>query len=80
MEMLQRNPRDIVLETDANYQRLAEEHIQYEQELQKIKSHPYFSSEDLLQEIKLKKMKLHCKDEMERIAASVHRARAATTQ
>jgi uncharacterized protein YdcH (DUF465 family) len=76
MAMLQRNPRDIVLDTDAEYQRLAEQHSKYDQELSQIKSHPYFSSEDLLQEIKLKKMKLYCKDEMERIAARVQRAQA----
>jgi uncharacterized protein YdcH (DUF465 family) len=78
MATLQRTPRDIVLDTDAEYQRLAEQHSKYDQELSKIKSHPYFSSEDLLEEIKLKKMKLYCKDEMERIAARVYRAQAHT--
>ena len=76
MAMLQRTPRDILLNSDAEYQRLAEQHTQYDQELQQIASHPYFSSEDLLQESKLKKMKLHCKDEMERIAARVMRAQS----
>jgi len=32
-----------------------------------ISKSPYLNSEDLLEEIKLKKMKLHCKDEMERL-------------
>jgi uncharacterized protein YdcH (DUF465 family) len=72
----QRYPRDILLETDAEYQRLAEQHSKYEAELQKLSATPYLNSEDLLEEIKLKKMKLYCKDEMERIAARVHRARA----
>jgi len=36
--------------------------------------------EDLLEEIKLKKLKLHCKDEMERIAARIVRMRANSTQ
>jgi uncharacterized protein YdcH (DUF465 family) len=44
--------------------------------LQRILKEPYLSSEDLLEEIKLKKMKLHCKDEMERIAARIQRSRA----
>ena len=48
----------------------------YESELQKITTDPYLNSEDLVEEVKLKKMKLHCKDEMERIAARVHRARS----
>jgi len=76
MAILQRNPRDIVLETDAEYQRLAEQHQHYEAELQRISKAPYLSSEDLLEEIKLKKMKLHCKDEMEKIALRIQRARA----
>jgi uncharacterized protein YdcH (DUF465 family) len=68
----QRYPRDILLESDADYRRLIEQHSRYEAELQKLSATPYLSSEDLLEEIKLKKMKLHCKDEMERIAARIH--------
>jgi uncharacterized protein YdcH (DUF465 family) len=80
MATLQRNPRDILIDTDAEYQRLAEQHKQYEAELQSISKSPYLSSEDLLEEIKLKKMKLHCKDEMERITARIQRARPPYTQ
>ncbi len=80
MASAQRAPRDILLQTDAEYQRLAEQHRQYEAELQRISKSPYLSSEDLLEEIKLKKMKLHCKDEMERIAARILRERARYTQ
>ncbi len=77
MATLQRSPRDILLDTDADYRRLFEEHEHYEAELRKILSSTYLSSEDLLEEIKLKKMKLHCKDEMERIALRIQRSRAA---
>jgi len=80
MASAQRAPRDILLQTDAEYQRLAEQHRQYEAELQRISKSPYLSSEDLLEEIKLKKMKLHCKDEMERIAARLLREKASYTQ
>ena len=80
MAAMQRNPRDILLVTDADYQRLFEQHEKYESELQRILKEPYLSSEDLLEEIKLKKMKLHCKDEMERIAARILRARAGYAQ
>ena len=76
MAAMQRNPRDILLDTDADYQRLLEQHHKYDEELQRILKEPYLSSEDLLEEIKLKKMKLHCKDEMERIAARIQRSRA----
>ncbi len=80
MASAQRAPRDILLQTDAEYQRLAEQHRQYEAELQRISKSPYLNSEDLIEEIKLKKMKLHCKDEMERIAARILRERARYTQ
>ena len=80
MASAQRTPRDIPFEADAEYQRLAEQHRQYEAELQKISKSPYLNSEDLLEEIKLKKMKLRCKDEMERIAARIIRASASYSQ
>ncbi|PYU38401.1 MAG: hypothetical protein DMG53_26725 [Acidobacteria bacterium] len=80
MASAQRAPRDVLLQTDAEYQRLAEQHQQYEAELQRISKSPYLNSEDLLEEIKLKKMKLHCKDEMERIAARIIRTRSNYTQ
>jgi uncharacterized protein YdcH (DUF465 family) len=76
MAAMQRNPRDILLVSDADYQRLFEQHEKYESELQRILKEPFLNSEDLLEEIKLKKMKLHCKDEMERIAARIERSRA----
>lgn len=80
MASAQRAPRDMPIEADAEYQRLAQQHQQYDAELQRISRSPYLNSEDLLEEIKLKKMKLHCKDEMERIAARIQRARANYTQ
>ena len=80
MATAQRAPRDILIDTDAEYQRLAVQHQRYEEELLNISKSPYLNSEDLLEEIKLKKMKLHCKDEMERIAARIARARAHHTQ
>ena len=76
MATLQRNPRDVIVDSDAEYQRLAAKHQEYEAALQKLSRSPYLNSEDLIEEIRLKKMKLHVKDEMERIAARVHRARA----
>ncbi|HUL35020.1 MAG TPA: YdcH family protein [Candidatus Eisenbacteria bacterium] len=80
MATAQRSPRDIIGEADAEYQRLAEQHRQYEAKLQEITHSPYHCSEDLIEEIQLKKMKLHVKDEMERLAARVHSARARHSQ
>jgi len=76
----QRSPRDVIGEADAEYQRLAEQHRQYEAKLHELTHSPYHSSEDLIEEIQLKKMKLHVKDEMERLASRVHSARARHSQ
>jgi uncharacterized protein YdcH (DUF465 family) len=80
MATAQRSPRDVIFESDAEYQRLAEKHRQYDVELQKLSQSPYLSSEDLIEEIRLKKLKLHVKDEMERIAAHIQSAGARHTQ
>ena len=80
MATAQRSPRDLIGETDAEYQRLAEQHRQYDRQLQQLFRSPYLNSEDLIEEIRLKKLKLHVKDEMERIAARVHSAGARHSQ
>ena len=80
MATAQRSPRDVIFETDADYQRLAEKHHQYEAELQRLSQSPYLNSEDLIEEIRLKKMKLYVKDEMERLAARIQGAGARHTQ
>ena len=80
MASVQRTPRDIPFEADAEYQRLAEQHRQYDVQLQQLFRSPYLNSEDLIEEIRLKKLKLHVKDEMERIASRVHSARARHSQ
>ncbi|HXN24570.1 MAG TPA: DUF465 domain-containing protein [Candidatus Dormibacteraeota bacterium] len=67
MAILPTNPREILPELDIEYQRLAQEHSQYEEELQNLTKSSYLNSEDLLQQIKLKKLKLRVKDQMEQI-------------
>jgi hypothetical protein len=67
MAILPTNPREILPELDIEYQRLAQEHSQYEEELQSLAKSSYLNSEDLLQQIKLKKLKLRVKDQMEQI-------------
>ncbi len=75
MDILPRNPREILIQSDAEYQRLAQEHSQYEAELERLSKNPYLSSEDLQEEIRLKKLKLRVKDEMERLCSRyVHTA------
>lgn len=61
--------RQSLLERDAEFKRLAEEHSRCQYQLEKIHDEPYINSEDLVQESLLKKLKLHLKDRMEMIVA-----------
>ncbi|MBZ5540853.1 MAG: YdcH family protein [Acidobacteriia bacterium] len=67
MSSLQRNPGEQYLDADAEYQKLAEQHTQYEAELHRLTLSPYLSAEDLLEEVRLKKLKLRVKDEMQQL-------------
>ena len=67
-----RSPRDVLL--DAEYQQLAQQHSLYEAELERLAKATYLSSEDLLEEVKLRKMKLLVKDQMEQILTRHRRA------
>jgi len=80
MASVQRTPRDVIAETDAEYQRLATQHQQYEAALKSLSQSPFLNSDDLIEEIKLKKLKLRVKDEMERLAARIHGVRARHSQ
>ncbi len=61
--------RQSLLASDAEFRRLAEEHSRCESQLEQIVKQPYLNSEDLQQEITLKKMKLRLKDQMELMVA-----------
>ena len=61
--------RQSLLNQDMEFRRLAEEHSRCESQLEKILKQPYTSSEDFIEEITLKKMKLRLKDRMEMIVA-----------
>jgi uncharacterized protein YdcH (DUF465 family) len=61
--------REMLLARDADFQRLAQEHSQYEAQLDRLSKQTYLNSEDLLLEIELKKRKLRIKDEMEVLVA-----------
>ncbi len=66
------SPRDVraqLLASDAEFQRLAQEHSRYEAQLEQLSKAPYLSSEDLIRQTQLKKLKLRVKDEMEQLVA-----------
>ena len=66
------SPRDIrehLTSSNAEFQRLVQEHSRYEAQLEQLSKAPYLSSEDIIQQITLKKLKLRVKDAMEQLVA-----------
>jgi len=62
-----------LLETNEEFRRLATAHTEYARKIQAIESEPHPSEEQQIEEIKLKKLKLHAKDLM---AAMLNRHRS----
>jgi uncharacterized protein len=61
--------RQTLLARDPEFRNLAEEHSRCESQLEQILKSSYLSSEDLIQEVELKKLKLRLRDRMELILA-----------
>lgn len=61
------SPRDQLLSSNDEFRKLALEHTQYSQQLDTLVQKPYPSEDDRMEEIRLKKLKLRLKDQMESI-------------
>jgi uncharacterized protein YdcH (DUF465 family) len=57
--------RDQLLASNEVFRKLAEEHSQYAQRLDALVTKRFLSEEEKLEEVRLKKLKLHLKDQME---------------
>ena len=64
--------RQSLLERNAEFRRLVEEHFRCAVQLEQIHDDPYVNADDLIQESVLKKLKLRLKDEMEMMVARYH--------
>ncbi len=65
MSSLAEATREQLMATNEQYQNLHKEHIRYAAELEKLTSKAYLSEEEKVEEIRLKKLKLWAKDQME---------------
>ena len=61
--------KEILLRQDEEFQRLADEHKRYDDELRDLSGRKYLTPHDQLHEVELKKKKLQLKDRMLEIAA-----------
>jgi uncharacterized protein YdcH (DUF465 family) len=66
MPTLTREIHEQLLTYDQEYQKLVQQHSEYEAQLIQLAHSSYLDLEDRQQEITLKKLKLRVKDEMER--------------
>ena len=57
--------REQLMANDPEYQRLRQEHARYVAQLEQLTCKPYLSEAEQLDEIRLKKLKLRAKDQME---------------
>ena len=59
--------REQLMATNEHYQDLRKEHTRYATELDKLASKIYLNEQERLEEVRLKKLKLRVKDEMEQL-------------
>jgi uncharacterized protein len=59
--------REQLMANDPEYKRLSEEHARYAAQLDQLTSKHYLNEQEQIEEIRLKKLKLRVKDEMERL-------------
>jgi uncharacterized protein YdcH (DUF465 family) len=57
--------REQLLASNDEFRRLANEHSQYQQRLENLIQKKYLSEDEKLEEVRLKKLKLRLKDQME---------------
>ncbi|HEV3207997.1 MAG TPA: DUF465 domain-containing protein [Terriglobales bacterium] len=60
-------PRDQLLASDEQFRKLAQEHTEYSQRLDSLTQKRYLTEDEKLEEVRLKKLKLRLKDQMESI-------------
>ena len=59
--------KDRLMATDEEFSRPAREHSSFEGQLAQLSNRPYLTDTEKIEEIKLKKLKLSLKDQMEKI-------------
>jgi len=66
-------PRDQLLASHDEFRKLAQEHTQYSQRLESLTQKRYLTEDEKLEEVRLKKLKLRLKDQMQSIERQFQR-------
>ena len=69
-------PREQLLTGQDEFQRLVQEHSQYSQRLESLTQKRYLTDDEKLEEVRLKKLKLRLKDQMQNLEQQVQRRSA----
>ena len=64
MENTQDELKAHLMQTDEGFRRLAEQHAQYHKQLEALEAKPHLTPQEEMEEHRLKKLKLHLKDQM----------------
>jgi uncharacterized protein YdcH (DUF465 family) len=59
--------RDVLIASNEEFRKLSEEHQQYSKRLDSLSEKRFLSDEEQVEEVRLKKLKLRLKDQMESI-------------
>jgi uncharacterized protein len=65
MELGTLDIKEHLLQSNEDFRRLAQKHHQYDEQLEKLVHKLHLSEEERIEEVNLKKKKLHVKDQME---------------
>ena len=57
--------REQLMTGNTEYQRLCQEHARYAAQLEQLATKRYLTDQEQVEEVRLKKLKLHAKDQME---------------
>ncbi|MFY9844099.1 MAG: DUF465 domain-containing protein [Terriglobales bacterium] len=69
-------PREQLLTGHDQFQRLVQEHSQYSQRLESLTEKRYLTEDEKLEEVRLKKLKLRLKDQMQSLETQFQRQSA----
>ena len=69
-------PQEQLLTGQDDLQKLVQEHSQYSQRLESLTQKRYLTEDEKLEEVRLKKLKLRLKDQMQSLEQQVHRQSA----